>query len=254
MSASALAYIGLQLSRKIKVDKVGRSRQRLMRAKKMSQTMPLRGGGGHAAGRRLRRSDIARRHLDSVLTTADPCIGKMSSFRHLQTHYRCTLTSASLHGRPKHAISIAQLPLHRPRPSVSLSTATRPFRRPLVLAQKRLSSSWPASGPRKALINDIPNQEILLELDSGEAARYPSFWLRDHCLCETCAHPHTHQRQLDTFALSPQACKAWVRDTSPPDWGRYDRCATGRFSLISSLSGTESISRWYCEGGVSSAR
>lgn len=70
-----------------------------------------------------------------------------------------------------------------------------------------------ASEPRKALINDIPSQEILLELDSGEAARYPSFWLRDHCLCETCAHPHTHQRQLDTFALDSSVKASSVAST-----------------------------------------
>lgn len=80
--------------------------------------------------------------------------------------------------------------------------------------QRRLLTTSTASTPRKALINDIPNQEILLELDSGEAARYPSYWLRDHCLCSTCSHAHTHQRQLDTFTLDPSVKASSVTSTN----------------------------------------
>jgi trimethyllysine dioxygenase len=78
-----------------------------------------------------------------------------------------------------------------------------PDHQPTTVIAARRYSSRPASSTPKVLTNDIPNQEILLELDSGEAARLPSFWLRDHCLCDVCSHPHTHQRQLDTFALDP---------------------------------------------------
>ncbi|ETN47036.1 trimethyllysine dioxygenase [Cyphellophora europaea CBS 101466] len=84
----------------------------------------------------------------------------------------------------------------------------------LFSAYRRLISSSARPATPKVLINDIASQEVLVELDSGEAARYPSFWLRDHCLCETCSHPHTHQRQLDTFALDPSTKAASIAPTS----------------------------------------
>jgi trimethyllysine dioxygenase len=46
----------------------------------------------------------------------------------------------------------------------------------------------------------------LLKISFGsgtDATLFDPFWLRDHCMCSTCAHPHTHQRQLDTFSLDP---------------------------------------------------
>lgn len=63
------------------------------------------------------------------------------------------------------------------------------------------STASKASSTPKVLVNDIANQEILIEVTPGQAARYPSFWLRDHCLCSVCSHPDTHQRQHDTFEL-----------------------------------------------------
>ena len=58
------------------------------------------------------------------------------------------------------------------------------------------------------LVNDIRNQELLIEVIPSQAVRYPSFWLRDHCLCSTCSHPHTHQRQHDSFTLDPR-CQSY---------------------------------------------
>ncbi|RMZ92131.1 hypothetical protein DV736_g601, partial [Chaetothyriales sp. CBS 134916] len=53
------------------------------------------------------------------------------------------------------------------------------------------------------MINDMANQELIIETAPGQAVRYPSFWLRDHCPCSECSHPDTKQRQLDTFTLDP---------------------------------------------------
>ena len=53
------------------------------------------------------------------------------------------------------------------------------------------------------MINDMPNQELIIETDPGQAVRFPSLWLRDHCQCSQCSHPDIHQRQLDTFTLDP---------------------------------------------------
>jgi trimethyllysine dioxygenase len=49
----------------------------------------------------------------------------------------------------------------------------------------------------------MANQEIIVDFNTGTALRYPSFWLRDHCPCPTCAHSSTRQRQLDTFSIDP---------------------------------------------------
>ena len=82
-------------------------------------------------------------------------------------------------------------------------------------SRRRLTTS--TDDPPKVLVNDsIENQEILIELDSGDGTRnYPSFWLRDHCLCDVCSHPSTHQRQHDTFALDPLIKVADVNPTPP---------------------------------------
>ena len=53
------------------------------------------------------------------------------------------------------------------------------------------------------MINDMPNQELIIETAPGQAVRFPSYWLRDHCQCSECSHSDTRQRQLDTFSLDP---------------------------------------------------
>ena len=53
------------------------------------------------------------------------------------------------------------------------------------------------------MVNDLRHQEVLVCFSDKHTVRYPSFWLRDHCTCSTCAHPHTKQRQLNTFELDP---------------------------------------------------
>ncbi|WP_455373326.1 trimethyllysine dioxygenase [Limibacillus halophilus] len=48
----------------------------------------------------------------------------------------------------------------------------------------------------------IEDSDLVLEwTDEKEATRLPGLWLRDHCGCESCQHPETKQRLLDTFAL-----------------------------------------------------
>ena len=82
-----------------------------------------------------------------------------------------------------------------------------PARSRHCLADRRsFSSSTKCHASPKVLINDMPNQELLVELEPGQAVRYPSFWLRDHCLCSECAHPDTKQRQHSTFDID-QAIK-----------------------------------------------
>ncbi|KAK5939986.1 hypothetical protein PMZ80_007404 [Knufia obscura] len=53
------------------------------------------------------------------------------------------------------------------------------------------------------MVNDLRHQEILVNFSEKHTVRYPSFWLRDHCRCSTCTHPHTRQRQINTFELDP---------------------------------------------------
>jgi len=65
----------------------------------------------------------------------------------------------------------------------------------------------------KVLINDMDNQELVVDFHSGEAIRYPSFWLRDHCPCAECQHPQTHQRQIDTFSIDPDIKVATVNSS-----------------------------------------
>jgi trimethyllysine dioxygenase len=82
------------------------------------------------------------------------------------------------------------------------------------IARRRASTASSAAQTPKVLVNDMPNQELLIELSPGQAARYPSFWLRDHCLCSVCSHPDTHQRQHDTFTLDPAMKATSVSSTS----------------------------------------
>ncbi|MBW2541851.1 MAG: trimethyllysine dioxygenase [Deltaproteobacteria bacterium] len=37
--------------------------------------------------------------------------------------------------------------------------------------------------------------------DGGGPTHVPWFWLRDHCQCSECIHPHTLQRMVDTFSI-----------------------------------------------------
>ncbi|EXJ87861.1 hypothetical protein A1O1_04788 [Capronia coronata CBS 617.96] len=70
-----------------------------------------------------------------------------------------------------------------------------------------------ASSLPQVLINDMANQEVIVDFNTGTAVRYPSFWLRDHCPCAECQHPSTHQRQLDTFTIDPEIKVSSVRST-----------------------------------------
>lgn len=85
--------------------------------------------------------------------------------------------------------------------------------------QQRRSLSATAAGrsPSQALpqvmVNDMTNQELLVDFNSGTAMRFPSFWLRDNCPCEACQHPSTHQRLLDTFAIDPEIKVSSVEST-----------------------------------------
>jgi trimethyllysine dioxygenase len=60
----------------------------------------------------------------------------------------------------------------------------------------------------------MANQEVIVDFNAGTALRYPSFWLRDHCPCDVCQHPSTHQRQLDTFAIDPDIKASSVEPTA----------------------------------------
>ena len=57
-------------------------------------------------------------------------------------------------------------------------------------------------------------KNCLLNSNLVGTVRYPSFWLRDHCLCSECAHPDTKQRQHSTFDID-QAIK--VSSIEPTD-------------------------------------
>jgi trimethyllysine dioxygenase len=63
------------------------------------------------------------------------------------------------------------------------------------------------------LVNDMTNQELIIDFNTGTALRYPSFWLRDHCPCSECQHPSTHQRQFDTFSIDPEIKVSSVQST-----------------------------------------
>ncbi|KAJ9654942.1 hypothetical protein H2198_006124 [Neophaeococcomyces mojaviensis] len=62
-----------------------------------------------------------------------------------------------------------------------------------------------ATSTPQILVNDLRNghQEILVGFNDQHTVRYPSFWLRDHCRCSECSHPHTKQRQVNTFDIDP---------------------------------------------------
>jgi trimethyllysine dioxygenase len=50
---------------------------------------------------------------------------------------------------------------------------------------------------------DVEEREIVFRFpeDSSKARHFPYLWLRDNCMCPECAHPHTKQRQINTFEI-----------------------------------------------------
>lgn len=92
---------------------------------------------------------------------------------------------------------------NRPSTTPAIPSAS-PVATPTLRSVQGMSTTSPASAPTpRVLVNDMANQELLVEFDTDTALRYPSFWLRDHCPCNECQHPSTHQRQLDTFTIDP---------------------------------------------------
>ncbi|KAJ9610226.1 hypothetical protein H2200_005003 [Cladophialophora chaetospira] len=84
--------------------------------------------------------------------------------------------------------------------------------------RRHKTTTTEASHPTEAalprvLVNDMTNQELIIDFNTGIALRYPSFWLRDHCPCPACQHPSTHQRQLDTFTIDPEIKVSSVQST-----------------------------------------
>jgi len=88
------------------------------------------------------------------------------------------------------------------------------MRRTIPRDQRRYAHDTSPQIPN-ILVNDMGNQEVLVDFHDGHAARYPSFWLRDHCPCSECTHPQTKQRQVNTFNLDP-SIKATSADATLP--------------------------------------
>lgn len=88
----------------------------------------------------------------------------------------------------------------------------------VTLEQRRgltatLARRVPSTALPQVMVNDMMNQELLVDFNSGAAMRFPSFWLRDNCPCPTCQHSSTHQRLLDTFAIDPEIKISSVEST-----------------------------------------
>lgn len=97
------------------------------------------------------------------------------------------------------SISLTQWPRYV---STSFISRTRRPPRPASITKAQYLRSFATESelPR-VLINDLRSEEVVVEFNDGRAIRYPSLWLRDHCLCSECTHPHTKQRQLDISQL-----------------------------------------------------
>lgn len=99
---------------------------------------------------------------------------------------------------------VSPRPIHYHIPSTWTPTPTQ---------TRGMASAFAASSLPQVLVNDMANQEVIVDFNTGTALRYPSFWLRDHCPCTDCQHPSTHQRQLDTFTINPEIKVSSVRST-----------------------------------------
>lgn len=142
----------------------------------------------------LRRGPIVQRRWTQSsprhLTTSGPSHGTSHVRRHLLRN-RSTLKPPSFLSFPAEPRLFLQASRRLQRTAATLNTAL----------------------PR-VLVNDMANQELIIDFNTGTALRYPSFWLRDHCPCSECQHPSTHQRQLDTFAIDPEIKVSAVQSTS----------------------------------------
>lgn len=65
---------------------------------------------------------------------------------------------------------------------------------------------------------DIEEQEITFQFSDNPSSvhQFPYLWLRDNCLCSECTHPHTKQRQVNTFEIPKDIS---VRSVEPSDSG-----------------------------------
>lgn len=72
--------------------------------------------------------------------------------------------------------------------------------------QENVASSRPV---QNTVSWDVDEQEISIYFSGSpsQVCQFPYLWLRDHCLCSECTHPHTKQRQVNTFEI-PQDLSA----------------------------------------------
>ncbi|KAH9945472.1 mitochondrial protein [Epithele typhae] len=83
----------------------------------------------------------------------------------------------------------------------------------LVLLQAVHGRAFPTSSPPKDAPDsalqpapDVPTsrideKKVVLGWDTTTYSRFHHMWLRDHCRCPECFHPHTKQRLVNTFEI-----------------------------------------------------
>ncbi|KAI8974125.1 trimethyllysine dioxygenase [Pilobolus umbonatus] len=64
---------------------------------------------------------------------------------------------------------------------------------------------------RAGLAND---KQVYLDWNARKTSLFHHFWLRDHCRCESCYHPITRQRLVDTFSIPRDIQPAAVDSSS----------------------------------------
>ena len=131
-----------------------------------------------------------------------PCHATMTSLapplRAAQPTPRCRssqldiLRSSRYPGDPKTAgPGPSKAASHRALSLTSASTIRPPQERPVAQS----------AGIRRTVNYQSDHLGLLVEFGKGRSSKFDHIWLRDNCRCEKCFHPHTKQRQLDTYQI-----------------------------------------------------
>jgi trimethyllysine dioxygenase len=105
-------------------------------------------------------------------------------------------------------------PRSGPTPSFSQELS-----RKYSLHSVRLQQSVASPRPLQNTVSwDADEKEISISFSDSplQVCQFPYLWLRDHCLCSECTHPHTKQRQINTFEI-PQDIS--ISSIEPSDEG-----------------------------------
>ncbi|EJF64474.1 mitochondrial protein [Dichomitus squalens LYAD-421 SS1] len=118
----------------------------------------------------------------------------------MRRHAASSLLNSACRGGAYKALAIS----HAARPSIPLVAR-------FSTSGRRFSESPPAQPTNHEIQRSpelpssrIDDKKVVLGWDTTTYSRFHHIWLRDHCRCPHCFHPHTKQRLVNTFEIPPE--------------------------------------------------